>query len=95
MSSDPALTVFVPDLLLERLAAGRSVGSDAGERLQAATFFADLAGFTSMADRLAEGGSQGPEQLTEVLDHVFGRLIDLVLEDGGDVEREPGGDERE
>lgn len=90
MSSDPSLSAFVPDLLLERLAQGRSMGSDANQELLAATFFADLAGFTAMADALAEGGPQGPEQLTEVLDHVFGRLIERVIEDGGDVIRFAG-----
>ncbi len=84
------LSAFVPDLLLARLAGGRPAARDEDELLLAASFFADLAGFTAMADRLAEEGSQGPEQLTEVLDHVFGTLIDRVLQHGGDVVRFAG-----
>jgi class 3 adenylate cyclase/tetratricopeptide (TPR) repeat protein len=90
MSQHPSLSVYVPDLLLERLAEGFPPAQDEWQPLYAATFFADLAGFTAMADRLAERGSQGPEQLTAVLDEVFGALIDLVLQHGGDVVRFAG-----
>jgi class 3 adenylate cyclase/tetratricopeptide (TPR) repeat protein len=90
MSDELTLSAFLPDLLLRRLASGRPASQDAAEELLAATFFADLAGFTAMADRLAERGSQGPEQLTELLDHVFGTLIDTVLRHGGDVIRFAG-----
>ena len=90
MPDDASLSVYVPDLLLERLAEGRPAAQDESRPLLAAAFFADLAGFTAMADQLAEQGSQGPEQLTEVLDHVFGTLIDRVLVYGGDVVRFAG-----
>jgi len=90
MPDRASLSVFVPDLLLKRLAEARTPAQDESEPLLAATFFADLAGFTAMADHLAEQGSQGPEQLTEVLDHVFGTLIDRVLQHGGDVVRFAG-----
>jgi class 3 adenylate cyclase/tetratricopeptide (TPR) repeat protein len=90
MPDSASLSVYVPDLLLERLAEGRPAAQDESSPLLAAAFFADLAGFTAMADRLAEQGSQGPEQLTEVLDHVFGALIDRVLQHGGDVVRFAG-----
>ena len=90
MSDQASLSAYVPDLLLARLASARSPAQDQAEPLLAACFFADLAGFTAMADRLAEQGSDGPEQLTEVLDHVFGTLIDRVLCHGGDVVRFAG-----
>jgi class 3 adenylate cyclase/tetratricopeptide (TPR) repeat protein len=90
MSDEASLSVYVPDLLLERLAGGHPASQDEAQPMLAAAFFADLAGFTAMADRLAEQGSQGPEQLTEVLDHVFGTLIDRVLMHGGDVVRFAG-----
>jgi class 3 adenylate cyclase/tetratricopeptide (TPR) repeat protein len=90
MTDRSTFSAFVPDVLLERLLSGRPAARDEAEPLLAACFFADLAGFTAMADRLAEQGSQGPEQLTEVLDHVFGTLIDHVLRHGGDVLRFAG-----
>jgi class 3 adenylate cyclase/tetratricopeptide (TPR) repeat protein len=90
MNDRSTFSAFVPDLLLERLASGLPAARDEGQPLLAACFFADLAGFTAMADRLAEQGSHGPEQLTEVLDHVFGTLIDHVLRHGGDVLRFAG-----
>ena len=86
----PPVNIYLPDLLLQRLSSGLSPMRDGEEPVLAAMIFADLAGFTALADRLAERGPQGPEQLSEVLDHVFGELIDLVLAFGGDVVRFAG-----
>ncbi len=43
----------------------------------------DISGFTSLSERLAALGRVGAEELTEVLDTVFGSMLALVRERGG------------
>ncbi len=46
---------------------------------------ADLSGFTKLSEKLARVGKEGAEELTEVLNHCFDRMIAVVLRDGGDI----------
>ena len=55
------------------------------ERLAAAVLFADISGFTALTERLARTGPAGVEELTELLNDCFGRLVKLVVDHGGDV----------
>ncbi len=55
------------------------------ERFSAAALFADIVGFTPLAERLAQHGSEGAEMLTRMLNAYFGQLIDLVTGAGGDI----------
>lgn len=53
--------------------------------VQDATVMAiDLAGFTSLTDRLSGSGTRGTEELSTVLSGYFGSVSDLVAEGGGD-----------
>ncbi len=46
--------------------------------------FADVSGFTALAERLAKGGKVGAEALTAVLNDLFGRLLAAAGSYGGD-----------
>ncbi|MSP62261.1 MAG: hypothetical protein EXR72_18410 [Myxococcales bacterium] len=77
---------FLPELLRRRLAADPA--SIAAPNLvchSSAVLLADISGFTPLAERLAERGPEGAEELTRCLDTYFGELIDLVTDHGGDV----------
>src|SRR5262249_46442221 len=50
-----------------------------------AVLFADISGFTALTERLAEHGRSGAEELTQILDDYFGRIIEVVTAHGGDV----------
>ncbi|MBM3267474.1 MAG: AAA family ATPase [Candidatus Sericytochromatia bacterium] len=78
---------YVPRLLVRRLAAdGRaSVAPAAEEHFPAAVVFVDVSGFTNLAERLAQQGPEGAEELTRVLNAHFGPLIDCIHGHGGDV----------
>jgi class 3 adenylate cyclase len=45
--------------------------------------FVDLSGFTSLSERLARRGRIGAEELTDVLDRVFGHMLSIAYQRGG------------
>jgi class 3 adenylate cyclase/tetratricopeptide (TPR) repeat protein len=60
----------------------------AGQRwygLEATSCLVDITGFTTVSERLARLGPLGAEQLTELLDHVFARMLAVAYEKGGSL----------
>ncbi|NJM06888.1 hypothetical protein HC891_12920, partial [Candidatus Gracilibacteria bacterium] len=53
--------------------------------LPAAVLLADISGFTALTEKLAIRGSEGAEELTRLLNSYFSRMIDLLVEEGGEV----------
>jgi class 3 adenylate cyclase/tetratricopeptide (TPR) repeat protein len=45
--------------------------------------FVDISGFTTLSERLAAHGRIGAEELTDVLDRVFGSMLDVAYARGG------------
>jgi class 3 adenylate cyclase/tetratricopeptide (TPR) repeat protein len=45
--------------------------------------FADISGFTALSERLARRGRVGAEQLTDILDAIFGTMLELAWQRGG------------
>jgi len=70
------LESYIPKQLAERL---RSTGSIQGERRHATVVFADLSGFTTLAERL------DPEVVTSLLNDLMKELIEAVYVCGGMV----------
>ena len=80
------LASYVPRLIQKRVSADKSpIESPVAEDIQASALFADISGFTTLAERLAERGPGGVEALARILNEYFGQLIDIVHEYGGDV----------
>ena len=75
-----ALSCFLPALAKRRLLA------DSGpESFPAAVLFADISGFSKLASRLAEYGSEGAEELNLILNAYYGQLVDVLQSHGGDI----------
>src|SRR5438445_8421961 len=53
--------------------------------LDATCCFVDISGFTALSERLARRGRIGAEELTEVLNHVFGRMLGIAYDKGGSL----------
>ncbi len=89
MSTAPLLDTlasYVSPLVLRRFALDPSPPtSPTSERISTAVLFADIAGFTALTERLAQRGPAGAEELTTLLNHYFGQLIDVVSAHGGEV----------
>ncbi len=77
---------YLPRRLIERVALrGAKPFGVSIDHFEAAALFADITGFTALAERLAKAGPRGAERLTELLDLLFGLLIERILDSGGDI----------
>ena len=74
------LTPFVPRVVIDWLRAE----PDAQRReLEGTLAFVDISGFTAMSERLAQKGKVGAEEVTEVMNLVFARLLEVAYAGGG------------
>src|SRR5215831_20099954 len=77
---------YVPGFLASRfLARPMPLDAPGMERFPAAVFFADISGFTPLAERLARRGPAGAEDLSGLLNAYFGQLTALIAAHAGEV----------
>lgn len=74
------LAPYIPRVVIEWL---REAPEARWRELDGTLAFVDLSGFTAMSERLAQKGKAGAEELTEVLNATFARLLDVAYENGG------------
>jgi class 3 adenylate cyclase/tetratricopeptide (TPR) repeat protein len=55
------------------------------QALDATLCFVDISGFTNLSERLAMRGRIGAEELTDVLNRVFGSMLDIAYSRGGSL----------
>jgi len=81
-----ALASYVPALITRRLAVDpHPITEPQLEQTPAVALFADISGFTPIAERLSQRGPQGVEELSRLLNTYFGQLINLINDYGGDI----------
>jgi class 3 adenylate cyclase/tetratricopeptide (TPR) repeat protein len=97
MEVDPIDLGRSPDTLgpyLPAVVRSRRIGAGPPQRVayryQAAVLFADISGFTGLAEQLASRPGGGAEEISRVLNAYFGRIADLVVAGGGDLLRLAG-----
>ena len=85
-SNSLLLDAFVPPLIRRRIARNPSLPTEPkAERFPAVLLLADLSGFSALAESFARRGPRGAEDLKDLLNAVFGRLVDVVEAHGGEV----------
>jgi class 3 adenylate cyclase/tetratricopeptide (TPR) repeat protein len=78
----PATTAYVPRLL----PAWAAAESEPAHRVvDGSLLLFDITGFTPLTERLARRGREGAEELSNLLDDVFGRLLTDAEDEGGDL----------
>ena len=83
---DIPLAVYTPKWVSASLREGwGSAEAPFAERRRAAVLFLDIAGFTSVSERLSRLGSRGAEELSDTLNSCFSALIEVLDSHGGDV----------
>jgi class 3 adenylate cyclase/predicted ATPase len=55
------------------------------KQIEAAVLFADISGFTPLTEALSQRGSEGPEELTRLLNRYFSWMVEFVEAEGGEV----------
>ena len=55
------------------------------QELDASLCFVDISGFTSLSEKLSRRGRIGAEELTAVLNRVFGEMLDTAYQHGGSL----------
>lgn len=81
-----SLASYVPVLILQRVAEQpTTLEAPASDHFEAAVLYADVSGFTGLAEQFAQEGPLGIETLTRLLNAYFGQMVDLVAAHGGDV----------
>jgi class 3 adenylate cyclase/tetratricopeptide (TPR) repeat protein len=75
---------FVPDYAM-RLISAPTDGPPFVEKAEGVVLFADIVGFTTLSAALADGGPDGAEELSNLLNRFFARMVGLVADHGGTV----------
>ncbi len=78
-SASETLKPFLPRLVIEWL---RTAPDQRVLEVDGTLAFADISGFTRMSERLARNGKAGAEELADVLDDTFTRLLAIAYADG-------------
>lgn len=78
-TGDP-FAAFVP-----RVAARWPEEAEPWRVVEGSLVFSDVSGFTALSERLAKRGKLGAEQMTDLLDAVFERLLAEAIDLGGDL----------
>ncbi|SNS26360.1 tetratricopeptide repeat protein [Actinoplanes regularis] len=77
---------YLPDHAMGLLRTRGTVGNlPLTEKVAAVVLFADVAGFTTMAESLAGSGSYGTERLTSVINQWFAVTAEAIVTAGGSV----------
>ena len=80
------LASYLPSVVTRRIASNpTAISEPSSESLSAALLFTDISSFSSLAERFALRGPSGTEELTNLLNDYFGRLISIASDNGGDV----------
>jgi class 3 adenylate cyclase/tetratricopeptide (TPR) repeat protein len=92
-----AVASFVPPYVVRAIASGRPLEPGQVSRSEGAVIFADVAGFTPMAERLArmmreeaQSEARGAEELTRIMNQAFSAMMTPIQERGGVVMRFSG-----
>jgi class 3 adenylate cyclase/tetratricopeptide (TPR) repeat protein len=87
-----AYSAYVPDRLVRAQMADPLPGRVSGTFWHGSLLFADLSGFTALSEHLSALGKQGAEEVSAVVNRLFGALIDelrahrgTLLKFGGDA----------
>jgi class 3 adenylate cyclase/tetratricopeptide (TPR) repeat protein len=80
------LAGYVPQVMVNHLISHpEPLVTPSAERFPAAVLFADISGFTALAERLTQQGSAGIEKLSNALNTYFSQLIELIMAHGGEI----------
>ena len=78
-----AIIPYLPQPVVEKQLAHPQLGQVRGEYWEGSLLFADLSGFTALSETLSELGTRGAEEITRIVNDLFGALLEDVEQFGG------------
>lgn len=80
-----SLAAYIPAIIIQQQLRDPAPGRVRGEYWDGSVLFADLSGFTALSERLSTLGKQGAEEISGIINQLFGALVDDILRYGGTV----------
>ncbi|MBC8161955.1 MAG: adenylate/guanylate cyclase domain-containing protein, partial [Roseiflexaceae bacterium] len=80
-----ALASYIPTPIVRQQLASPRIGHVDGMFLDGSVLFADLSGFTALSETLSALGKQGAEEISEIINRLFGALLGEITRYGGQV----------
>jgi class 3 adenylate cyclase/tetratricopeptide (TPR) repeat protein len=80
-----AIASYVPETLLRQQVELPRPGRTHGAYWDGSVLFADLSGFTALSGKLSALGKQGAEEISAIINALFGALVDEVQRHGGEL----------
>jgi class 3 adenylate cyclase len=78
------ISLYVPRMLYADLARQEEALKE-GIARDSAVLIADISGFTALSEKLSKIGKEGAEEITEIVNSYFSRLLDIIFMYGGDL----------
>jgi class 3 adenylate cyclase/tetratricopeptide (TPR) repeat protein len=79
------VTPYVPNILLDKTILYPYRAIPWIEPIEGSLVFADISGFTTISEKLAESGKEGAEWLTNIINTYFKMMIDICSEYNGTI----------
>jgi len=77
------IAAYIPQFIVEELIDNPHMPAEHGQFRYGTLVFADVSGFTTMSEKLAQIGKEGAEELTDILNRYFTRMLDIAFSYGG------------
>ncbi len=77
----PTSLAFAPKALVDAFGGSK----EASVTFAGAALFVDMSNYTSLAEELCRQGSDGREQLSEILNQIFARQVDCIYRAAGEI----------
>jgi len=78
------LSLYVPSYLFNEIMK-KEHGLKEGITNECAVLIADITGFTALSEKLSKIGKEGAEEITEIVNSYFSRLLDIIFMYGGSL----------
>lgn len=78
-----SITTYIPSIVVREQLAHPQPGRISGAYWDGTILFADLSGFTALSEKLSSLGKQGAEEVSAIINNLFGALVDEIHRYGG------------
>jgi len=78
---------YLPERVVEKILLNPGSAKVEGEHRLVTVLFADLSGFTHLSEELSKQGKQGAEEITEIVNKYFTKMLDIVSNYEGTVDK--------